>query len=440
MDVNAPEFVPGGLSADAAEFVPWTRYGLQSSGLPLSSEAPEFIPGKLPVPVLSLTSELSCGAEHAVASKGVSPSMQLAQTITPMGPNYTQVACASLWGSEPMEDRWNASARRWAAEDIVSKMTSTTPVARVGLVLGHKSQTVSETASWLPRATEQPSLGAKVALDVLFPNLEKLLPEVGAERDAAAARLLAPATSSEVRSPVAQLPALGAADDFGGDWAAATKSLTSASSRAPPPPPPFSALRCDEDSAGLANNEDWTASGIAESVAAMALGFEDAEDEISDPEGARSDSRGPKPAEAPLPEPPPSAAALSAQQRPQQQPAAAPPRMPAPRAPPALAPEEARQRQPAAAKPPPPAAPPAALAPVGQALRQSGIAAAPRTQGTSSARLPNDPPPAAPPTSHRQAPPPAYAPPPPPLEPPPPPPAELAKGYWEALHAKIGVA
>ncbi|CAE8741372.1 unnamed protein product, partial [Polarella glacialis] len=129
MDVNAPAFVPGGLSAHAKEFVPCWASSIAPAGQGLSSQAPEFVPGNYP---------------------------DLSSNIRPQAESV-------LLGAAP-----------W----IGAPGTLSTGQSRQTGVPGHMP--VSPGAHGASQGVEV--VGAKVALDVLFPNLDWDAPEAPAPR------------------------------------------------------------------------------------------------------------------------------------------------------------------------------------------------------------------------------------------------------------------
>eukprot|EP00931_Biecheleriopsis_adriatica_P062887 TRINITY_DN37997_c0_g1_i1.p1 TRINITY_DN37997_c0_g1~~TRINITY_DN37997_c0_g1_i1.p1 ORF type:complete len:398 (+),score=73.32 TRINITY_DN37997_c0_g1_i1:137-1330(+) len=294
MDRNAPAFVPGGppadggLSAEAAEFVPW---GLPTAAAPasgLSSEAPEFVPGNLST--LSPDVSRSVTHEPSVANVTLGASGYGTDMVSVMSPKEAWSSCWSQAADLAATGQAEIGVKQHQVEDGTwmlstsapssSWLTGTAPVAQVsGVALGLSTvpslhpqpshqDAGSKTRGLQARAVEPQrrveQAGEKVALDVLFPNLDW--------------------GAAEAAGP---LP--GACSGFAEDWNFAgqdsggkvsdvASELSSASK------PAVSSAALQEKPAEVASADmppsPTDVGGLAERMANMALGFEfEAEDD-----------------------------------------------------------------------------------------------------------------------------------------------------------------
>jgi len=338
MDVNAAEFVPGSLSANAVEYVPLAARRLLSPNLGMSSQAAEFVPGKLqgigPVggmPHFPMNYDVGnaavAGASGGSNVRGLPSAQQVpgggfldgvsgtGALVDPgsfhdnkeWAPWNKDVNSGDLDGNWDPEDggKWDATGPRWEPEDGASKALHL-PQARAGHFTGSKISSVqymdhhgridqedfsanpndglhrpenlldnlmvsqhhaahieardSTDAAWDVTARRaahaegaigdgaREVLGTKVALDVLFPNMER-----GPDDDL---------PRSQTGAAAARLPAV-ASDDFRG-WASGSQNHNHSH-------------RLFDHSPGqeaLASLGEDSSLNIAESVAAAALGFD----------------------------------------------------------------------------------------------------------------------------------------------------------------------
>jgi hypothetical protein len=392
MDVNAPAFVPGMLSADAVEFVPLARVKANNQ-TGMSSEAPEFVPGTLPgISNVSLDSDLAMGYGGAadLARAATSPEQE-------WGASYraeSELEAAAMWTCDATADEpWGGVSQRWHGDEeqfLSTKVVCTIPQA--GVSVSQKETSVRYMEDMCPgRSDQEPSaipfeagarwdcgsagamledasrrsrpqrvapvqsvptnsipsvrslesvqevVGSKVALDVLFPNLEwqsredeqvggsmprRPQPVVATMPAAAVAALSTRGTGDAVSS----MQRIGVRSEFGSapDWDFGDNRWSAGLLNTVPQPCPQGANRISstgpagsrctpyrpldalaKDSVALNNmssnateglspsHEDWNdASGLAESVAAMALG------DFLDEDGGRSGTPTPTPAGA----------------------------------------------------------------------------------------------------------------------------------------------
>lgn len=219
----------------------------------MSSEAPEFVPGNMEF-------ARSSAARPARGS--------------------TALTTASGLGapSPPNDDVWN---NPWAEPGNLTARVATEP-----------PQAAAGWEAVLPeRGTREASAGhevygTRVPLDELFPSIGRKRESVGGREP----RLppLPPAgppfgaAAAVPHSSVLQVSGLGTGmEDYGGTWAHTyTSAATSITTL---PPAPSVSMGSSETSA---SNEEWAASGIAENVAAIALG-PDIEDDPLDEAGMR---------------------------------------------------------------------------------------------------------------------------------------------------------
>lgn len=391
MDVNAPEFVPGALSADAAEFVPLAARQMASPSLGMSSEAPEFVPGKLQgsvglngMPVFSMNGYES-GASGVSSVRGMASDQHVPAIVASNAAFMDGVSgTGSLGDVEPssfhdnkewaswnrdvnsMEEedgnwdpetdvKWDGAGPRWEPEDNNSR-TVHLPQARVGMFMGSKSSTVqymdqlhherisvdqdlrdmgvtsahlagtshdeghrgenaldafmagqlhSQDRSHLEAgkgsdtpwditarragiaADACPELhGTKVALDVLFPNLDRSMDEDASRGSAALDR-------RQQGTVTARLPGATANNGFR-EWGSSNNRFDCS----PGLPTCFSQSRSAEGSEQeMPGSLGEDALNIAESVAAMALGL-DMEDESPHERRADNDAFPAEPATA----------------------------------------------------------------------------------------------------------------------------------------------
>eukprot|EP00928_Gymnodinium_smaydae_P032260 TRINITY_DN23413_c0_g2_i1.p1 TRINITY_DN23413_c0_g2~~TRINITY_DN23413_c0_g2_i1.p1 ORF type:complete len:507 (+),score=120.48 TRINITY_DN23413_c0_g2_i1:212-1732(+) len=325
MDVNAPAFVPGApskplpsLSADAAEFVPLAHaYTTQSPSLSydsssLSYDSPEFLPF-----AGGVKAQLSAGELHDLANLGaldhVGPAADQdwacwnaakldadAETDAPV----VEEAAAALWGGDGQEDHM------WTGDSGSCHTAAWLPDCAYGeadcglapatqLQPQKQPQKQSEAYS---RSLEQPAaapivsgestvevIGSKVALDLLFPNLNREdddsgvgpsplppPPPVSQNRTAGICRGSAPPLaalgSSAAGDILSTAPAAARSDALVGiaDPIASVEAASCASGW-----PPVGGWASTTSASAAASNADWsdiTGLGLAESVAAMALG------------------------------------------------------------------------------------------------------------------------------------------------------------------------
>mmetsp|Transcript_2379 Transcript_2379/g.4322 ORF Transcript_2379/g.4322 Transcript_2379/m.4322 type:complete len:453 (+) Transcript_2379:138-1496(+) len=352
MDVNAPAFVPGGeLSASAAEFVPNWGYGPSTqASTGLSSAAPEFIPSS------EFGSEFMPSSDPAEEFLGMGAGVYAAE-MAPM--TEAKDAWASCWheaeaaemvagqaehtvGQEDTSWVLPASASGWVpgtAAEVSSSSRFSPSQHMIGdfdqapvLLASHPSTGTTAWQKEVPQsgdAAMQPAklpqlnaaqsdlaqgesipvaemAGEKVALDVLFPNLqwsgvEGPAPLPGARNAPTTAQSsqafgndwgymgmggsskssqtlpsafpkpeakFAPAMPAN--APAASKPA----KDFAPAMPVTAPASKPARDAAPPrPAPPEIQTQPETPSSGV--NEDWaTPGGLAERMAHMAMGFE----------------------------------------------------------------------------------------------------------------------------------------------------------------------